>query len=89
MDGSISKNQGFRFLFADESRLVFRISGIGPEGATIQLHIEQHENDPEKFVRKPKEALAPLYDVALKLFKMEEMTGLCAYPEAPEVMSNA
>ncbi|KAL8137519.1 hypothetical protein V2J09_003520 [Rumex salicifolius] len=78
VDGSISKNQGIRYLFEDGSRLVFRLSGTGSEGATIRLYIEQYEKDPSKTGRDSQEALAPLVDVALKLSKMQEFTGRSA-----------
>ncbi|KAK1552511.1 hypothetical protein Q3G72_018496 [Acer saccharum] len=75
VDGSISKHQGIRYLFEDGSRLVFRLSGTGSEGATIRLYIEQYEKDSSKTGRESHEALAPLVDVALKLSKMQEFTG--------------
>ncbi|KAL5721879.1 phosphoglucomutase (alpha-D-glucose-1,6-bisphosphate-dependent) [Ranunculus cassubicifolius] len=78
VDGSISKHQGIRYLFADGSRLVFRLSGTGSEGATIRLYIEQYEKDPSKIGRESSEALAPLVEVALKFSKMEEFTGRSA-----------
>ncbi|KAD7116601.1 hypothetical protein E3N88_03869 [Mikania micrantha] len=78
VDGSISKNQGIRYLFEDGSRLVFRLSGTGSEGATIRLYIEQYEKDSSKTGRDSQEALAPLVDVALKLSKMLEFTGRSA-----------
>ncbi|KAI3910363.1 hypothetical protein MKX01_034757 [Papaver californicum] len=78
VDGSISKHQGIRYLFADGSRLVFRLSGTGSEGATIRLYIEQYEKDPSKIGRESHEALAPLVEVALKLSEMEKMTGRSA-----------
>ncbi|XP_057960782.1 phosphoglucomutase, cytoplasmic [Malania oleifera] len=78
VDGSISKHQGIRYLFGDGSRLVFRLSGTGSEGATIRLYIEQYEKDSSKIGRDSQEALAPLVDVALKLSKMEEFTGRSA-----------
>ncbi|XP_026380897.1 phosphoglucomutase, cytoplasmic [Papaver somniferum] len=78
VDGSISKHQGIRYLFADGSRLVFRLSGTGSEGATIRLYIEQYEKDPSKIGRESHEALAPLVEVALKLSQMEKMTGRSA-----------
>ena len=37
VDGSVSKNQGVRFLFTDGSRAVFRLSGTGSAGATIRM----------------------------------------------------
>ncbi|CAA6664800.1 unnamed protein product [Spirodela intermedia] len=78
VDGSVSKHQGIRYLFGDGSRLVFRLSGTGSEGATIRLYIEQYEKDPSKTGRDSQDALAPLVDVALKLSKMEEFTGRSA-----------
>ncbi|XP_004297463.1 PREDICTED: phosphoglucomutase, cytoplasmic [Fragaria vesca subsp. vesca] len=78
VDGSISSHQGIRYLFEDGSRLVFRLSGTGSEGATIRLYIEQYEKDPSKISRESSEALAPLVAVALKLSKMQEFTGRSA-----------
>ncbi|CAL5338954.1 hypothetical protein CsSME_00022613 [Camellia sinensis var. sinensis] len=78
VDGSISKHQGIRYLFGDGSRLVFRLSGTGSEGATIRLYIEQYEKDTSKIGRDSQEALGPLVEVALKLSKMEEFTGRLA-----------
>lgn len=75
VDGSVSKHQGIRYLFEDGSRLVFRLSGTGSEGATIRLYIEQYENDSSKTGRDSQEALKPLVDVALKLSKLQEFTG--------------
>ncbi|OAY72267.1 Phosphoglucomutase, cytoplasmic 1 [Ananas comosus] len=78
VDGSISKHQGIRYFFKDGSRLVFRLSGTGSEGATIRVYIEQYEKDPTKTGRDSQDALAPLVDVALKLSKMQEFTGRSA-----------
>ncbi|XP_077241112.1 phosphoglucomutase, cytoplasmic [Tasmannia lanceolata] len=78
VDGSISKHQGIRYLFEDGSRLVFRLSGTGSEGATIRVYIEQYENDSSKIGKDSQEALAPLVEVALKLSKMQEFTGRSA-----------
>nr|WHU50360.1 phosphoglucomutase 2 [Coleus scutellarioides] len=78
VDGSISKHQGIRYLFEDGSRLVFRLSGTGSEGATIRLYIEQYEKDASKIGRESNEALAPLVEVGLKLSKMQEFTGRSA-----------
>ncbi|XWS22858.1 hypothetical protein CRYUN_Cryun29cG0072100 [Craigia yunnanensis] len=78
VDGSVSNHQGIRFLFEDGSRLAFRLSGAGSEGATIRLYIEQYEKDPSKIGRDSQAALAPLVEVALKLSKMQEFTGRSA-----------
>ncbi|CAM8948138.1 hypothetical protein QQ045_017382 [Rhodiola kirilowii] len=78
VDGSVSKHQGIRYLFQDGSRLVFRLSGTGSEGATIRLYIEQYEKDSSKTGRDSQDALGPLVKVALGLSKMEEFTGRSA-----------
>lgn len=75
VDSSVSKHQGIRYFFEDGSRLVFRLSGTGSEGATIRVYIEQYERDPAKTGRDSQEALKPLVDVAIKLSKMQEFTG--------------
>lgn len=43
IDGSLSKNQGMRFVFTDGSRIVFRVSGTGVVGATIRMYLEKYE----------------------------------------------
>ena len=34
--GSVAKKQGVRFVFADGSRIIFRLSGTGSAGATVR-----------------------------------------------------
>jgi len=43
VDGSVSSNQGLRILFEGGSRVVFRLSGTGTEGATIRVYLERYE----------------------------------------------
>ena len=43
VDGSTSANQGLRVLFAGGSRIVFRLSGTGTEGATLRVYLERYE----------------------------------------------
>merc|ERR1712066_342546 len=43
VDGSVSKNQGIRFIFDDNSRIIFRLSGTGVAGATVRLYLEEYE----------------------------------------------
>ena len=43
VDGSVSRNQGLRVLFAGGSRVVFRLSGTGTEGATLRVYLERYE----------------------------------------------
>lgn len=43
VDGSTSANQGLRVLFEGGSRVVFRLSGTGTEGATLRVYLERYE----------------------------------------------
>ncbi len=46
VDGSVSKAQGVRVLFAGGARAVFRLSGTGTEGATLRLYLELYAAGP-------------------------------------------
>ncbi|MBN3297807.1 PGM5 protein, partial [Amia calva] len=52
VDGNVTKNQGLRIIFADGSRIIFRLSGSGSAGATIRIYAESYERDPEKLNRE-------------------------------------
>lgn len=43
VDQSVSENQGIRVLFEDGSRVVFRLSGTGTQGATLRVYLERYE----------------------------------------------
>ncbi len=43
VDGSVSENQGIRVLFEGGSRVVFRLSGTGTQGATLRVYLERYE----------------------------------------------
>jgi phosphoglucomutase len=53
IDGSVSQQQGLRLLFADGSRIVFRLSGTGSVGATVRVYLERYEADPARTDRDP------------------------------------
>lgn len=78
VDHSVSSHQGLRYFFEDGSRLIFRLSGTGSEGATIRVYIEQYVKDAAKTGGEAAAVLAPLVEVALKLSKMQEFTGRSA-----------
>jgi phosphoglucomutase len=42
VDGSTSENQGVRVLFEGGSRVVFRLSGTGTQGATLRVYLENY-----------------------------------------------
>lgn len=63
-DGSVSKNQGYIFRYADGSRFVFRKSGTGSSGATIRVYLEKYSEETDLDVT---EALKEISDRALSL----------------------
>ncbi len=60
IDGSISTGQGLRIGFDDGSRIVFRLSGTGTEGATLRIYLEAFEVDPVRQRADAQLSLAPL-----------------------------
>ncbi|MEL6488694.1 MAG: alpha-D-glucose phosphate-specific phosphoglucomutase [Cyanobacteria bacterium J06621_3] len=75
IDGSISEKQGIRIGFTDGSRMVFRLSGTGTQGATVRLYLESYEPDESKHNVDPQEALKPLIVIADEVSKLQALTG--------------
>jgi len=75
VDGSVSENQGIRIGFTDGSRIVYRLSGTGTEGATLRVYLEAYEPDPEKQGRKTAEVMQPLVEIADGIAEIESRTG--------------
>ncbi|MEW8585037.1 MAG: alpha-D-glucose phosphate-specific phosphoglucomutase, partial [Candidatus Thiodiazotropha sp.] len=75
VDGSRSERQGIRVGFAGGSRIVFRLSGTGTEGATLRVYLEAYESDPSKQMQATEAAMTDLVDIALKLAEIEQRTG--------------
>jgi phosphoglucomutase len=83
VDGSVSRQQGVRVVLADASRVVFRLSGTGTEGATLRVYLERHEPDASRHDRPVQEALAPLAALADAVAGIRRHTGR----DAPSVMT--
>jgi phosphoglucomutase len=79
VDGSVSENQGIRIGFTDGSRIVYRLSGTGTEGATLRVYLEAFEPDPEKQGRDTAAVMQPLVEIAVGLAEIESRTG-CREP---------
>ena len=75
VDGSVSTAQGIRIGLKDGSRVVFRLSGTGTEGATLRVYLERYEPDPAKHGIETQQALAPLIALADQLAGIKERTG--------------
>merc|ERR1712066_351629 len=74
IDGSVSKNQGIRFIFEDASRIIFRLSGTGVAGATVRLYLEKYEPPSGDLSQHQFEVVKPLAAVAFELSKLQEYT---------------
>jgi phosphoglucomutase len=83
VDGSVSQKQGVRIVLEDSSRVVFRLSGTGTEGATLRVYLERHEPDIQRHDMPAQEALSPLIALAEAVAHIVHHTGM----ERPTVMT--
>ena len=83
VDGSTSLHQGIRILFDDDSRIVYRLSGTGTEGATLRVYLEHYQSGPDDLDLDPQTALAPIIDAAYAIAGLETHTGR----SAPDVIT--
>ncbi|MDR2787877.1 MAG: alpha-D-glucose phosphate-specific phosphoglucomutase [Candidatus Accumulibacter sp.] len=83
VDGSRSEKQGIRILLQGGSRVVFRLSGTGTEGATLRVYLERYVADAALHDVPTQTALAPLVDLAEKIADIAAITGR----SAPDVIS--
>ncbi len=75
VDGSTSRNQGIRIGFEDGSRIVYRLSGTGTQGATLRVYLERFEPDPSRQGLDPQLALAELIQLADHFAQIRARTG--------------
>jgi len=75
VDKSITEKQGIRILFDDESRIVFRLSGTGTEGATLRIYIERYVSDATMHDMPTQSALAELIDIANEIADIKNRCG--------------
>lgn len=75
VDASVSKGQGIRILFTDGSRIIFRLSGTGTEGATLRVYLEAFEADVSRHHLDAQTALAELIKIAINISELKTRTG--------------
>merc|ERR1712072_1656317 len=75
VDGSVSKNQGIRFIFEDGSRIIFRLSGTGVAGATVRLYLEKYEGKDGNLGQHQFEVVKPLAEIAFQLSNLKTYPG--------------
>ncbi len=83
IDKSITEHQGIRLLFSDGSRIIYRLSGTGTEGATLRVYIEKYEADISRQHEDTQRVLADLIDIANIVAKIKNYTGR----ETPDVIT--
>ncbi len=75
VDGSVSTGQGIRVMFTDGSRIVFRLSGTGTEGATLRVYLEAFDSDTSRHTLDAQVALKDLIDIAQEISELRQRTG--------------
>jgi phosphoglucomutase len=75
IDDSKSVGQGMRILFACGSRIVFRLSGTGTEGATLRIYLEAFESDRANHHLDAQVALSEMINIALNISELKQRTG--------------
>jgi phosphoglucomutase len=83
VDGSRSEGQGIRIGLQGGSRIVFRLSGTGTEGATLRVYLEAYEPDPARHDLDTQGVMRPLIQLAEELAEIRKRTGR----EAPTVIT--
>jgi phosphoglucomutase len=78
VDGSVSANQGVRVLFEGGSRVVFRLSGTGTEGATLRVYLERYEPVGGNLDAETPAMLAEIIAAAETIAGIEAHTGRTA-----------
>ena len=76
VDGSLTSGQGLRILLDDGSRVVFRLSGTGTQGATLRLYLESYVPSSGDLSQDPQAALADLIAAADALAEIKTRTGM-------------
>lgn len=78
VDGSVSRRQGIRVLFDGGSRIVFRLSGTGTEGATLRVYLERYEPQGGRLGEETPAMLAELVAAAEAIAGIAHHTGRTA-----------
>ncbi|MGD8926857.1 MAG: alpha-D-glucose phosphate-specific phosphoglucomutase, partial [Thioalkalispiraceae bacterium] len=75
VDNSFTENQGLRVIFTDGSRIIFRLSGTGTEGATLRIYYEKYELPDGNLEQDTQACLAVFFDIAEKLGEIKNTSG--------------
>ena len=76
VDGSVSANQGLRVFLDDGSRIVYRLSGTGTEGATLRIYLERYLPPSASHDGSGPALTAALGKAAAELARIPALTGI-------------
>ena len=76
VDGSVSEKQGIRIGFTNGSRIIFRLSGTGTQGATLRIYVERYEREPAMHGLETQAVLKDLIDLAETLSEAKKRSGM-------------
>jgi len=76
VDGSVSQKQGIRIGFIDGSRIIFRLSGTGTQGATVRLYLESYEPSHGNHSLDAQDALSELIEIAEQVAQIRHYTNM-------------
>jgi len=75
VDHSEAHQQGIRLVFTDESRIVFRLSGTGTQGATLRVYLEYFEANINSHQLNAQTLLRDLIFIAEEIAHIQRFTG--------------
>lgn len=75
VDNSLTEHQGLRIGFEDGSRIIYRLSGTGTEGATIRLYLERYEPDAAQHNQEALVALSDLLELAREISNIQHYSS--------------
>ncbi len=78
VDGSVTTKQGLEIHFAEDARLVLRLSGTGTAGATLRVYLERFAPGPEGLDEDPQTALAEVIAATEDLCQIKTRLGRAA-----------
>ena len=78
VDGSVSANQGLRVFLDDGSRIVYRLSGTGTEGATLRIYLERYLPPSASHDGSGPALTAALGEAAAELARIPALTGIAS-----------
>ncbi|UTW54506.1 alpha-D-glucose phosphate-specific phosphoglucomutase [Kordiimonas sp. SCSIO 12610] len=76
VDGSIASKQGIRVIFESGSRIVFRLSGTGTDGATLRVYLERYQDVDSDLALETQTALEAIISAADNIAEISKLTGM-------------